>query len=145
MIEIQGSVPEKTNKVVVNDYILKNFDPQSKRFSYKARREFENLIEGENAFKVQFFENARLIAEETLIVYHSLDPNNLNVFRDAWKKKNAPATPPAPSPAVESIKTDPKKLYDKAQKQLTFVILVQSDVPLFETAVQHVEKTLTNL
>jgi len=45
IIDIQGTAPVNTKKVVVNDYALQGFMPAKRSFSYKARKEFLNLVE----------------------------------------------------------------------------------------------------
>lgn len=140
IIDIQGTAPINTKKVVVNDYALQWFISTKRSFSYKARKEFHNLTEGENIYKIQFFNGTKLLAEEKLIIFYSPDANKLSVIKEDWTKKNTPEIAPvAPLPTVE---TDPKKLYDKDRKLVEFHILAQSEVPMFQDIAEKLKATL---
>jgi len=144
LIELQGTVPSNTNKVVVNDYALQGFQPQTKTFFYKARKEFKNLIEGENIYKIQFFKGNTILAEERLVVYHHPDSQKLAGFKEEWTQKNTPTIVPQTLP-VPLPDTDPKKLYDKNRAPLVFHIIVQSEVPLFQEIAEKLQTKLQDL
>lgn len=144
LVEIQGTAPVGTTKVVVNDYALQGFRLDKRSFSYKARKEFKNLVEGENVYKIQFFKGTKLLAEEKLTVFHSTDTAKLNTIKQEWTEKNTPVVELAvitPPPA----ETDPKKLYDKNRQPLVFHILVQSEVPLFQEIAEKIQSKLQDL
>lgn len=144
LVEIQGTAPAGTTKVVVNDYALQGYRSTNRAFSYKARQEFKNLIAGENIYKIQFFAGTKLLAEERLTVFHSSDTAQLNTIKDEWIKKNTPVVePPITAPPVAD--TDPKKLYDKNRAPLVFHIIVQSEVPLFQDIAEKLQTKLQDL
>ncbi len=144
LVEIQGTAPVGTDKVVVNDYALQGFRPEKRAFSYKARSEFKNLIEGENIYKIQFFNGKKLVDEEKLTVFHSGDTVKLATQKDEWIKKNTPVTE-APVPPAPVADTDPKKLYDKNRAPLVFHIIVQSEVALFQDIAEKLQAKLEDL
>lgn len=143
-VEILGTAPAGTTKVVVNDYTLQGFVPDKKTFSYRARKDLRNLIDGENTFKVQFFTGAKLLAEEKLTVFYEIDTDKLETIKQVWIEKNTPVivapTTNSPVPA-----TDPKKLYDKNGTPLIFHIIAQSDVPVFREAAEKLQTKLQDL
>ncbi|MEI6711015.1 MAG: hypothetical protein WCK88_01925 [bacterium] len=144
LIDIQGTAPLNTKKVVVNGYPLQGFRLDNRHFSYKARKEFKNLVEGENIYTVQFFSNIKLISEEKLTVFYSSDTAKLNTLQQEWTEKNTPVVePPVTTPPIAG--TDPKKLYDKNRQPLVFHILVQSGVPLFQDIAQKIQSKLQDL
>lgn len=49
---ISGTVSEDTEKVKVNEYVLNQYTPGSKKFTYKADVKIGNLKVGDNVFKV---------------------------------------------------------------------------------------------
>lgn len=142
LIEIQGAPPSGTTKVVVNDYTLQGFRTGNKLFSYKAHKDYRNLVDGENIYTIQFFAGQKLLAAEKLTVLYNRDPAVLNALKADWTKKN---TPVVVTPPPASLDTDPKKLYDKSGKLLEFTLLVQSDVPLFQEIAQKIQTKLENL
>ena len=143
LVEIQGTAPTGTTRVVVNDYTLQGFWASNKIYSYKARSEFKNLIEGENVYKIQFFSGTKLLAEERLTVYHHSDTTKLATIKGEWTIKNTPVIePPVTTPVA---KTDPKKLYDKNRAPLVFHILVQSEVPVFQSIAEKLQTKLQDL
>ncbi len=143
LVEIQGNAPTGTTKVVVNDYTLQGFRPEKRVFSYKAQKDFKNLIEGENVYKVQFLNGEKLLAEEKLIVFHTSDTVKLATIKEEWTKKNTPVVdPPVTIPVAD---TDPKKLYDKNRAPLVFHIIVQSEVPLFQDIAEKLQTKLQDL
>lgn len=134
--------PAGTTKVVVNDYALRGYQPGNKTFSYTARKEFRNLIDGENLYKVQFFAGQKLLREEKLVVYYNTDPKILETVQKDWIQKNTPVVENKP---VVIANTDPKKLYDKNGKILQFRIVYQSEVPVFEEIAKKIQEILKNL
>lgn len=143
-IDIQGSVPANTTKVVVNDYALQGFTAGGKTFFYKARTELRNLIEGENTYKVQFFQGNALLAEEKLVIFYHPDTQKLASIKAEWTQKNTPQAEPKPV-TVPLPDTDPKKLYDKDRAPLVFRIVVQSDIALFQEIAQKLQAKLEDL
>ncbi|MFA6080483.1 MAG: ABC transporter substrate-binding protein [Candidatus Gracilibacteria bacterium] len=142
LIELKGTAPVGTTKVIVNDYTLQGFIPRNRIFIYKARKEFKNLNDGENLYKIQFFAGLKLLAEEKVMVLYNSNTASLDAIKADWIKKNTPvAEPPPPPPAT----LDPNKLYDKNGKILEFSLLVQSDVPLFQEVASKIQAKLATL
>ncbi len=144
IIEIEGTPPAGTTKVIVNDYTLQGFRSGDKLYSYKAHKDFRNLVDGENTYKIQFFVGQKLLREERITVFYNASPTLLNTLKTDWIKKNTPPVVETP-PSLPPVSTDPKKLYDKNQKLLEFTILVQSEVPIFRTIAEQIQTKLENL
>jgi len=142
LIEIQGTPPAGTTKVVVNDYALQGFRTGNKLFSYKAHKDYKNLVDGENIYKIQFFASQKLLSEEKLTVFYNANPTILATLKADWIQKNTPVVEEKP---VLAINTDPKKLYDKNGKLLEFTLLVQSEVPIFREIATKIQEKLESL
>jgi hypothetical protein len=121
--DVQGTAPAGTTKVIVNDYTLRNFSARKRTFSYTTKKEFGNLTTGQNAYRVSFYAGTKIIAEESVTIYHSTDATALDKMKSEWELANAPTPPPVVAPKD----LDPKKLYNRDGKLLTFRIVVQSD------------------
>lgn len=143
LLEIQGTPPTGTTKVVVNDYALQGFRAGSKLFSYKAHKDYKNLVDGENIYKIQFFAGSKLLKEEKVTVFYNTNAAALDVLKAEWTKKNTPVV--EVKPVNLPVDTDPKKLYDKNQKLLEYTILVQSEVPVFREIAEKIQTKLENL
>lgn len=109
--------------MIVNDYTLRNFSARKRTFSYTAKKEFGNLTTGQNTYRVSFYAGTKIIAEESVSIYHSVDSTALNKMKSDWELANTPTPPPVVIPKD----LDPKKLYNREGKLLTFRIIVQSD------------------
>lgn len=120
----------------MNDYALRGFRSDKKSFSYIARREFKNLVEGENIYRIQFFNGNRLLAEEKVTIFYHSDTAKLAAIKQEWTDKNTPkpTEPTTPPPVV--AQTDPKKLYDSNGRIMRFTILAQSENSLFQDIAQ---------
>lgn len=123
--DLRGTAPAGTTKVIVNDYTLRNFSSRKRTFSYTTKKEFGNLIAGQNIYRVSFYAGTKIIAEESVSIYHSVDTAALNKMRTDWELANTPTPPPVVLPKD----LDPKKLYNREGKLLTFRIVVQADTP----------------
>lgn len=110
-IDLRGTVPAGTTRVIVNDYTLRNFVPAKKTFVYTAKKEFGNLVVGQNIFRASFYAGTKLLAEEAVIIYHDTNTANLDVMKAKWEKDNT--TTPAPVAAPVPTNLDPKKLYNR--------------------------------
>lgn len=126
----------------MNDYALQGFRAGGKLFSYKAHKDYKNLVDGENIYKIQFFAGSKLLKEEKLTVFYNTNSAALDSLKADWIKKNTPVVEAQPVPPVN---TDPKKLYDKNLKLLEFTILVQSEVPMFKEIAEKIQAKLENL
>lgn len=127
--EIQGTPPPGTTKIIINDFILKKFNPKKKTYSYSVKPDFLNLTIWENIYRVSFYADTKLLAEESLTVYYNTDATLLAKEKTLWEEKNTPA----PETPVNNDTLDPKKLYNRQWKLLKIRILVQSDSPFLET------------
>jgi ABC-type oligopeptide transport system substrate-binding subunit len=123
--DVRGNAPAGTTKVIVNDYTLKNFSSRKRTFSYTAKKEFWNLTIGQNIFRISFYGGNKILAEESITIYHSTDSSQLNSMKSEWEKANTPV----PDVVVAPKDLDPKKLYNREGKVLSFRIVVQSDTP----------------
>jgi hypothetical protein len=123
--DIRGTAPAKTTKIIVNDYTLRNFSSRKRTFSYTTKKEFGNLATGQNIFRVSFYAGNKIIAEESVTIYHSVDTAALDKMKSEWEVANTPK----PAPVVIPKDLDPKKLYSREGKLLTFRIIVQSNNP----------------
>lgn len=103
-IIIGGTAPSGTTKVIVNDYTLRNFSSRQRTFAYTAKKEFGNLITGQNTFRVSFYAGSKLLAEEAVAIYHTIDTVELDKMRAEWDKAHTPA----PVPVVIPKDLDPK-------------------------------------
>jgi|GEM_PF-639622 len=95
-------------------------------------------------YKIQFFNEKKLLDEERLIIFHNPDSAKLSVIKDEWTQKNTltVVAPVIPDPVAD---TDPKKLYDKNRNPLLFNIVVQSEVPLFQEIAEKMKTKLEDL
>ncbi len=128
----------------MNDYALRGFVATKRSFSYKAQKEFRNLVEGENKYKIQFFDGTKLLAEETLTLFYSPDTNKLTDIKNEWIKNNTPVVVP-PTTSAPLPDTDPKKLYDKNRNPLVFHIIAQSEVPVFKEVAEKMQSKLQDM
>ncbi len=77
------------------------------------------------------------------MIYHNSDAAKLATIKTEWTVKNTPVSePPVTIPVAE---TDPKKLYDKNRAPLVFRILVQSEVPVFQSIAEKLQTKLQDL
>ena len=72
------------------------------------------------------------LAEEKVLIYYHQNPGELAKIKENWKANATPVVTET-APVVVNTSLDPKKLYSKDGKILTFKILVQSDVEYFQT------------
>ncbi len=69
-IVITGTAPKNTKSILVNDYVLRQFTPNNKAWSYIASLEFKNLKPGKNkyeVFAIDFNDKKQLI--DSIIIY----------------------------------------------------------------------------
>ena len=85
-VEISGIVPRGTTKVVINDYTLQNFVASRKQFLYNARKDYKNLTDGVNTYRVSFYSGRKLLDQESTTVYYNSDSKELEKLRTEWKK-----------------------------------------------------------
>lgn len=142
-MEITGKTPDGTTRVTVNNYGLKGFNPRTKQFSYRVKKEFNNLILGENPYRVVFFSGNKQIAEETITIYHHTVADELAKIKAEWKEKNTPKV--IPKPVVIDPTLDPKKLYSRNGKPMTLKIVVQSDIPYLAEMSEKISTKLMDL
>lgn len=83
---------------------------KKRTFVYTAKKEFTNLAVGQNIFRVSFYGGTKLIAEESVIIYHDTDAAALEKMKKTWEVKNTTA-PAAPVVAPKNL--DSKKLYNR--------------------------------
>jgi MarR-like DNA-binding transcriptional regulator SgrR of sgrS sRNA len=126
----------------VNGYVLQGFRIGNKLFSYKAHKDYKNLVDGENIYKIQFFVGNKLLKDEKVTVFYAANTVALDTLKADWTKKNTPVVETKP---VLPITTDPKKLYNKDQKLLEYTILVQSEVPMFREIAEKIQTKLEQL
>jgi hypothetical protein len=55
-VEIQGTTPRNTAKIIINDYQLQTFKKGDTTWKYRASTAFENLSAGKNSFLIQAFD-----------------------------------------------------------------------------------------
>lgn len=141
--EITGKTPEGTTRVTVNNYALKGFNARAKQFSYRVKKEFNNLVLGENLYRVIFFAGNKQIGEETITIYHHTIAEELAKIKTEWKQKNTPKV--IPKPVVIDPTLDPKKLYARNGKPMTMKIIVQSDIPYLAEMGEKISTKLMDL
>lgn len=141
--EITGKTPEGTTRVTVNNYALKGFNARTKQFSYRVKKEFNNLVLGENLYRVIFYAGNKQIGEETLTIYHHTIAEELAQIKTEWKQKNTPKV--IPKPVVIDPTLDPKKLYARNGKPMTMKIIVQSDIPYLAEMGEKISTKLMDL
>lgn len=145
-IELRGTVPDGTTKVIINGYTLRNFTAGKKTFAYTAKREFTNLVIGQNIYRVSFYAGAKLLAEEPVIIYHDTDAASLEAMKSTWDKENTIITPTTESADVPPPSNlDPKKLYNKDGKPLIFRVIVQSNIPYLSHVAGETKRKLEEL
>ncbi len=142
-MEITGKTPDGTTRVTVNNYALKGFNPRTKQFSYRVKKEFGNLILGENSYRVVFFAGNKQIGEETLTIYHHTVADELAKIKAEWKEKNTPKV--IPKPVVIDPTLDPKKLYARNGTPMKLKIVVQSDIPYLTEMGEKISTKLMDL
>lgn len=140
-IDIRWTAPAGTTKVIINDYTLRNFIPKKGTFVYTAKKEFTNVTIGQNIYRVSFYADTKLLAEESVIIYHDTDQANLEKIKTTWEQENttAPVAPVAPT------NLDPKKLYNRDGKVLSLKIIAQSESPYFKRIADEIKKKLEEL
>lgn len=136
--EIRGTAPAGTNKIIVNEFVLKKFNPKKLSFSYTAKPDFLNLSLGENTYRISFYAGSKLITEESLTLYYHPDSKALLTLKNDWETKNAKKT--EPTKIVQDL--DPKKLFNRQGKALSFKIVVQSEVPYLATIGEKISQKL---
>jgi ABC-type transport system substrate-binding protein len=139
-VEISWDVPKWTTKVLVNKYALKSFNSRTKHFTYTAKKEYKNLINGVNVYKVEFFSWAKPLWQESLTVYYNNDIAELEKMKTEWLK-TFPTTSPETPIGNTSNKLEPDKLY-KNGEPLTITIIVQNEVSFFQEMAQKVQEQL---
>ncbi len=142
-VEIGGSVPRGTTRVVINDYGLQSFVPSRKQFLYNARKDYKNLVDGINTYKVIFFNGKKILAQESVVIYYNANTKELALLKDDWKKANEPQKPTEPvTPPPSNL--DTHKLY-KDGKELTMTIVIQNEIPFFPQIAEQIQEKLTAL
>ena len=141
-IDIRWKAPAGTTKVIINDYTLRNFVAKKRTFVYTAKKEFTNLAVGQNIFRVSFYGGTKLIAEESVIIYHDTDAAALEKMKKTWEGENTTA-PAAPVVAPKNL--DSKKLYNREWRALSLKIIVQSETPYLRRIADEMKKKLEEL
>lgn len=141
-IDIRWTAPAGTTKVIINDYTLRNFVAKKRTFVYTAKKEFTNLTIGQNIFRVSFYGGTKLLAEESVTIYHDTDSAGLEKMRTTWEKENTTVTA---APVVIPTNLDPKKLYNREGRALSLKIIVQSDTPYLRRMADETKKKLEEL
>lgn len=143
-VEIGGTVPRNTTRVVVNDYGLQNFVPSRKQFVYNARKDYKNLVDGINTYKIVFYNGKKVLAQESVVIYYNADAKELEKLRVDWKKSNEPVQkveePATPIPT----NLDPQKLY-KDGKPFTMTLVIQTEILFFPQIAEQIQSKLTTL
>lgn len=141
-IDIRWTAPAGTTKVIINDYTLRNFVAKKRTFVYTAKKEFTNLAIGQNTYRVSFYGGTKLLAEESVTIYHDTDQSNLEKMKTTWEQENT--TAPA-APVVVPTNLDPKKLYNREGKALSLKIIVQSESPYLSRIANEAKKKIEEL
>ncbi len=90
-ITITGTVPEGTEKIIINDYELKKYHAGDLAWSYIASKKFDSLKEGENIYKIYVIDskNKKKLIDSIKITFdseHSLDKQNLKKIKEENKQ-----------------------------------------------------------
>jgi hypothetical protein len=85
-IDIAGTAPRGTTRVTINGYMLQNFSQKKRQFLYYAKKEYKNLADGVNTYKVVFYAGKKLVDQETLTLYYDKNKENLDKLRAEWIK-----------------------------------------------------------
>lgn len=141
-IDIRWTAPAGTTKVIINDYTLRNFVAKKRTFVYTAKKEFTNLTTGQNIYRVSFYGGTKLLAEESVTIYHDTDQAGLEKMKTTWEKENT--TAPA-APVVVPTNLDPKKLYNREGRALSLKIIVQSESPYLRRIADEAKKKIEEL
>lgn len=141
-IDIRWTAPAGTTKVIINDYTLRNFVAKKRTFVYTAKKEFTNLTTGQNIYRVSFYGGTKLLAEESVTIYHDTDQAGLEKMKTNWEKENT--TAPA-APVVVPTNLDPKKLYNREGRALSLKIIVQSESPYLRKIADEAKKKIEEL
>ncbi len=141
-IDLSGSIPAGTTRVVVNGYTLRSFDANSGEFTYLIRPEFQNIIVGENTYTVSFYNNDQLIAEESLTIHHNSNTEELAQSEQTWKEANTIKEEIHSEPTASAL--DPKKLYNADGIPLTIRIVTQSGIPYLTNLTEQIQQKLTD-
>lgn len=141
-IDIRWTAPAGTTKVIINDYTLRNFVAKKRTFVYTAKKEFTNLTTGPNIYRVSFYGGTKLLAEESVTIYHDTDQAGLEKMKTSWEKENT--TAPA-APVVVPTNLDPKKLYNREGRALSLKIIVQSESPYLRRIADEAKKKIEEL
>ncbi len=141
-IDIRWTAPAGTTKVIINDYTLRNFVAKKRTFVYTAKKEFTNLTTGQNIYRVSFYGGTKLLAEESVTIYHDTDQAGLEKMKTTWEKENT--TAPA-APVVVQTNLDPKKLYNREGRALSLKIIVQSESPYLRRIADEAKKKIEEL
>lgn len=141
-IDIRWTAPSGTTKVIINDYTLRNFVAKKRTFVYTAKKEFTNLTVGQNIYRVSFYGGTKLIAEESIIIYHDTDAASLEKMKKTWEQENTIA--PA-APVIAPTNLDPKKLYNREWKALSLKIIVQSETPYLRKIADSIKQKIEEL
>lgn len=142
-INIRWTAPSGTTKIIINDYTLRNFVAKKRSFVYTAKREFTNLALGQNIYRVSFYGGTKLLAEESVTIYHDTDTTALEKMKKTWEQENT--TTPAPTPVVQPTNLDPKKLYNREWNPFSLKIIVQSNTPYLSKIADEVKKKVEEL
>lgn len=141
-IDIRWTAPAGTTKVIINDYTLRNFVAKKRTFVYTAKKEFTNLTIGQNIYRVSFYGGTKLLAEESVTIYHDTNQAGLEKMKTTWEQENT--TAPA-APVVVPTNLDPKKLYNREWKALSLKIVVQSGSPYLKRIADEAKKKIEEL
>lgn len=141
-IDIRWTAPAGTTKVIINDYTLRNFVAKKRTFVYTAKKEFTNLTIGQNIYRVSFYGGTKLLAEESVTIYHDTNQEGLEKMKTTWEQENT--TAPA-APVVVPTNLDPKKLYNREWKALSLKIVVQSGSPYLKRIADEAKKKIEEL
>ena len=155
-ITLAGNVPIGVQAVMINGYSLKEYLPGNSRFTYKVSIQDGTLIEGKNAYTIEFESLAgSKTTRDTIEIYYSRDPTKISELKkevdDTYLAKlNTPELIRERLKKVTDEKTklqalNPRYYYNSKYAPYELTLVYLSDPASLETYAKNISNTLLNI
>lgn len=145
---LEGTVPEGTKAVYVNDYKLNMFKPEKKVFAYRMSIKLGTIKEGENDFRVEVLDsNDKKVFLDSIKIFYTFDETKAKDQQDLFdretleKSKKENANVQAVEKTVQEIKNikDPFRINNEG-KVLELNLITSSNPKEYRLIAEELKK-----
>ncbi len=151
-ILLSWNTPEWVTGVYVNNYRLKTFAPQNKKFYYRAKLDIGTMKNGENTYTLAFEIDGKKVEKETLTLFLATTQEEALAQEKEYAIKNQSVRttetkkPDESTTLTASLATlDPVSYYDKNLRKFSLQFVYTKQTPYMESLAQEIATRLKTL